>query len=176
MHTGLDRVAAIVGAMRQFAHPRGDAHASVDINAALESTLVVTHAQYKYVADVETDLAALPPVLGDVGELNQVFVNLIVNAAHAIADTERRGTIRIGTRHDGNDVVITIADTGCGIPADRLDRIFDPFFTTKDVGRGTGQGLAITRSIIERHAGSIDVRSEVGSGTTFELRFPAPAG
>ncbi len=173
MDDGLDRVAAIVGAMKQMAHPHGDAHARVDINATLQSTLVVTHAQYKYVADVETDLGSVPPVLGDGGELNQVFVNLIVNAAHAISDSGRHGTIRVTTRRDADEAVIAIADTGCGILDDHLDRIFDPFFTTKDVGRGTGQGLAIARSIItERHRGSIAVQSKPDQGTTFEVRLP----
>ena len=177
MDDGVQRVATIVGAMKDFANPRAAVQRAIDVNAALESTLVVTHSQYKYVADVETDLGPLPSVMADDGELKQVFVNLIVNAAHAIEDAVRdgqvRGTIRILTRVDGDDVVITVADTGCGMPPDVHDRIFDPFFTTKEVGRGTGQGLAIARAIIaERHGGTITLDSEQGSGTTFEIRLP----
>jgi PAS domain S-box-containing protein len=182
MGDGLRRVAAIVGAMKDFAHPRTGTHGPVDVVAALESTLVVAHAQYKYVADVETDLRPVPPVMGDRGELNQVFVNLVVNAAHAIEDAPgksgERGTIRIATRRDGDEVAITVSDSGCGIPDDLRERIFDPFFTTKAIGRGTGQGLAITRSIVaDRHHGSIAVESEPGRGSTFEIRLPigAPA-
>jgi two-component system NtrC family sensor kinase len=177
MGDGVRRVATIVGAMKDFAHPRAAVHRAMAVNAALESTLVVTHSQYTYVADVETDLRPLPSVMADDGELKQVFVNLIVNAAHAIEDEVRdgkaRGTIRILTRADGDEVVITVADTGCGMPTDVHDRIFDPFFTTKEVGRGTGQGLAIARAIIaERHGGTITVDSEPGTGTTFEIRLP----
>jgi PAS domain S-box-containing protein len=183
MDEGVRRIAAIVGAMKDFAHPRSGAHGHVDVNAALESTLVVTHAQYKYVADVETDLGTLPFVMADDGELKQVFVNLIVNAAHAIEDTVGdsgdHGTIRISTRTDGDDAVITVADSGGGIPEQLHDRVFDPFFTTKKVGRGTGQGLAISRSIVtERHGGTILLESAPGRGTTFEIRLPikgAPA-
>jgi PAS domain S-box-containing protein len=177
MRDGIGRVASIVGAMRDFTHPRTGTHTHVDVNAALESTLVVAHAQYRYVADVETDLRPLPVIMGDGGELNQVFVNLVVNAAHAIEDvvgsSGDRGTIRVATHQDGDDVVIAVSDSGCGIPDGNRERIFDPYFTTKDVGRGTGQGLAITRSIVaDRHCGSIVVDSVPGQGSTFEIRLP----
>jgi len=106
-----------------------------------------------------------------------VLLNLVVNAAHAIEDvvgrTPVRGTITIATRHDGADVEIAITDTGCGIPEEIRERVFDPFFTTKAVGRGTGQGLALARTtIVDRHGGTLDFESRVGSGTTFRIRLP----
>jgi signal transduction histidine kinase len=111
-----------------------------------------------------------------VGELNQVFLNLIVNAAHAIHDAGKdvaTGQIHISTALEGDTVVIRVRDNGCGIPAEHLSRVYDPFFTTKEVGRGTGQGLAITRSIIvDKHAGDVSVTSTVGAGTEFTLRLP----
>jgi signal transduction histidine kinase len=116
-------------------------------------------------------------VVCNVGELNQVFLNLLVNAAHAIADTGKHvatGRIVVTTSWSDPDVVVSVADNGCGIPKENLDKVFDPFFTTKEVGRGTGQGLAIARSIIvEKHGGRIDAESVVGEGTTFTLRLPA---
>jgi signal transduction histidine kinase len=177
---GIARVAAIVRAMRDFAHPTAMAQAPADLVAALRNTLVVASHEYRYVADVETDLHPLPRVLCNVGELNQVFLNLIVNAAHAIASVVEpaggRGTISIRARHEGSDVVISIADTGCGIPADVAGRVFDPFFTTKDVGGGTGQGLAIARTmVVERHGGALTFESRPGHGTTFHVRLPVGA-
>lgn len=181
---GIERVAAIVRAMKEFAHPDTQVQSPADINHAIETTLLVARNEYKYTAVVQTDLADLPPVVCNVGELNQVFLNLIVNAAHAIEaagrDSETGGVIRVSTRPAGQWVQIELADNGCGIAQENLERIFDPFFTTKDVGKGTGQGLAIARSIIvERHGGSIDVNSTVGAGTRMTLRLPVsgrPAG
>jgi two-component system NtrC family sensor kinase len=173
---GVERVAAIVRAMREFAHPDSGEHSSTDLNHALETTLTVAHNEYKYSAQIETRLSTLPLVICNVGELNQVFLNLIVNAAHAIAESGKgadRGRITITTAAVSDHVEIAIEDNGCGIPQENLDKIFDPFFTTKPVGRGTGQGLAIARSIItEKHGGRIDVHSVVGSGTRFVLRLP----
>jgi PAS domain S-box-containing protein len=182
---GLKRVGDIVRAMREFAHPHRGGETPVDLNECLRNTLVVASAQYKYVADVETSYGDIPVIMADGGELNQVLVNLVVNAGHAIADvvrdTEGRGVIRVATRRDGGDVVVTVADSGTGISAEHRERIFDPFFTTKSVGQGTGQGLALVRTVIcERHGGTIEVDSEPGNGTTFEIRLPitgaAPAG
>lgn len=181
---GIERVAEIVRAMKEFAHPDAQAQSPADINRAIETTLLVARNEYKYTALVQTDFADLPPVMCNVGELNQVFLNLIVNAAHAIEsagrDSETGGVIRIGTRPAGQWVQIEFLDNGCGIAQENLERIFDPFFTTKEVGKGTGQGLAIARSIIvERHGGSIDVKSTVGDGTRMTLRLPLagrPAG
>jgi PAS domain S-box-containing protein len=173
---GLARVATIVGAMREFGHPPTAGTAPIDINAAIENTLVVVANEYKYVAELTADLGDIPPVQSNRGDLNQVLINLIVNASHAIADivdgTGERGEIQIRTRVDGDHAVITIADTGGGIPAEIADRVFDPFFTTKDVGRGTGQGLSIARTIIDRHEGQLTFETRPGRGTTFTIRLP----
>jgi PAS domain S-box-containing protein len=174
---GLGRVAAIVGAMREFAHPPTSEQLAFDLNDALRNTLIVAANAYKYTADVTTDFGALPAVLCNGGDMNQVFINLIVNAAHAIEDrvgeSGERGAIVIHTRHDGDHVLVSVTDTGGGIPAEVAERIFDPFFTTKDVGRGTGQGLAIARTIVvERHGGTLTFDSEPGRGTTFHVRLP----
>ena len=176
---GLERVAQIVRSMKVFAHSSGDT-TEVDLNRAVESTLVIARNEYKYDADVETDLGELPPAWCHAGEINQVLLNLLLNAAHAIADevkqTGRRGMIRVRTRIEGNDIVISISDTGPGIPDAIRDRIFDPFFTTKPVGKGTGQGLAIARSVIvDKHFGSLTFESSPGNGTTFHVRLPIHA-
>jgi PAS domain S-box-containing protein len=173
---GVERVAAIVRAMKEFAHPDSVEHSSADLNHAIETTLTVAHNEYKYSAQVETRFGELPLVVCNVGELNQVFLNLIVNAAHAITESGKdaaTGRIIITTIASGSDVAISIEDNGCGIPKENIDKVFDPFFTTKPVGRGTGQGLAIARSIIvEKHGGSIEIQSLVGGGTSFLLRLP----
>jgi PAS domain S-box-containing protein len=173
---GVERVAAIVRAMKEFAHPDSAQHNYADLNHALATTLTVARTEYKYHAEVETRFGDLPQVNCNVGELNQVFLNLIVNAAHALAESGKdssTGRIRIVTAAAGDQVTISIADNGCGIPQENLDKVFDPFFTTKPVGRGTGQGLAIARSIVaEKHGGRIDVHSVVGGGTTFTLHLP----
>jgi PAS domain S-box-containing protein len=174
---GLGRVASIVGAMREFAHPPTTEQHQFDLNDALRNTLIVAANAYKYIADVTTDFGALPPVVCNGGDMNQVFINLIVNAAHAIEDhlgeSGERGTIAILTRHEGEHVLVSIHDTGGGIPADVAERIFDPFFTTKDVGRGTGQGLAIARTmVVERHGGTLSFESDPGRGSTFHVRLP----
>jgi signal transduction histidine kinase len=173
---GLGRVATIVGAMREFAHPPTSEKAPVDINQAIRSTLVVAANEYRYVADLTTDLGDIPDVVCNAGDINQVLINLVVNAAHAVADvvgdSTERGTIGVTTRADGEEAVITISDSGGGIPAEVAERIFDPFFTTKEVGRGTGQGLAISRAIVERHNGSIAFESKPGEGTTFAIHLP----
>ena len=173
---GVERVAAIVRAMKEFAHPDSAQHEYADLNRALTTTLTVARTEYKYHAEVETRFGELPQVNCNVGELNQVFLNLIVNAAHALAESGKdasTGRIRIVTAAARDQVTISITDNGCGIPQENLDKVFDPFFTTKPVGRGTGQGLAIARSIIaEKHGGRIDVHSVVGRGTTFTLHLP----
>jgi PAS domain S-box-containing protein len=173
---GVERVAAIVRAMKEFAHPDGAQHNYADLNHALATTLTVARTEYKYHAEVETRFGELPQVNCNVGELNQVFLNLIVNAAHALAESGKdasTGRITIVTAAAGDQVTISIADNGCGIPQENLDKVFDPFFTTKPVGRGTGQGLAIARSIVaEKHGGRIDVHSVVDGGTTFTLHLP----
>ena len=174
---GLERVAVIVRSMKEFSHPDQTAPSSADLNAAIRSTLTIARNEYKYVADVYTNLGDIPLVLCRVGELNQAFLNILVNAAHAIEDvvarTQSRGLITITTRQDGDDVLVSVQDTGNGIPEAIQDKIFDPFFTTKQVGKGTGQGLAIARSVIvDKHGGQLTFESEPGVGTTFLIRLP----
>jgi two-component system, NtrC family, sensor kinase len=179
---GVARVSEIVRAMKEFAHPGGangggEEKSPVDLNRAIETTLVVARNEYKYVADVETDLGEVPQVYGLPGDLNQVFLNIIVNSAHAIQDavgeSGRRGRIRISTRAEEGWVRVAVTDTGCGIPPALSERIFDPFFTTKAVGRGTGQGLTISRRIVvDKHGGDLYVETTSGAGTTFVIRLP----
>jgi PAS domain S-box-containing protein len=170
---GVGRVATIVAAMKDFGRPGQAEQELADLNSALESTLVVAQNEFKYVANLDVALGNLPLVLCNLSELNQVFLNLVVNAAHAIADSGRHGAIGIRSWHEDDAVVIVIADTGVGIEPELRERIFDPFFTTKAVGRGTGQGLAISRSIVvDKHGGSLTVDSDVGRGTTFTIRLP----
>ena len=176
MSEGVARVANIVRAMKEFAHPDSSEQCAADINRAIRSTLIVATHVYKFIAHVHTDFAELPEVVCNVGELNQVFLNLIVNAAHAIEDAGRNietGAIRIRTELSDDCVVIRISDNGCGIPPENLAKLYEPFFTTKEVGRGTGQGLAIARSIVVgKHGGELGVSSTVGSGSEFTLRLP----
>jgi PAS domain S-box-containing protein len=174
---GLHRVATIVRSMKEFAHPDMKEMSSVDLNHAIQSTLVIARNEYKYVADIETDFADLPRVTCHAGDVNQAILNIIVNAAHAIGDvvagTANRGRITVRTQRDEDCVEVRIADTGGGIPEAVRDRIFDPFFTTKEVGKGTGQGLAISRSVIlEKHGGTLTFDTEMGVGTTFVIRLP----
>jgi two-component system, NtrC family, sensor kinase len=173
---GVSRVSSIVTAMKAFSHPSNE-KLPVDINAAIQTTLTVARNEYKYVADVETELGELPSVTCHGGDMNQVFLNLIVNAAHAIesarTDSNSKGHIRVQTRREGEMAVVEVSDTGCGIPEEFRDRVFDPFFTTKEVGRGTGQGLSLAHTIVvDKHGGSLGFESQVGSGTTFLLRIP----
>ncbi len=175
---GLDRVARIVRAMKDFSHP-GEQKAPANLHAAIENTIVVARHEWKYVADVETDF---DPGLGLVpchaADFKQVVLNVLVNAAHAIEsvrgqDPSGKGRIRIATRRADPWAEIRISDDGCGIPEQHQSRVFEPFFTTKEVGKGTGQGLAIAYSVIvKKHGGTMHVESEVGRGTTFVMRIP----
>jgi two-component system NtrC family sensor kinase len=174
---GVRHVAGIVKAMKEFAHPGTEEKTPVDLNHALQTVITVAQNEWKYVAEVATDLdLALTSVPALPGELNQVFLNLLVNAAHAMRDTAgkgEKGTITISTRQLDNLAEVRIADTGCGIPESIRERVFDPFFTTKPVGQGTGQGLSIAHAVIvKRHGGAITFESEVGKGTTFVVRLP----
>jgi len=171
---GVIRIAKIVRAMKELTHPGPREATAVDLPHALQNALEVTAASYRYVADVETEFTAMPPVVCFGSDLNQVFLNLIVNAAHAIEDKHAgRGRLGIRTSMEGDAAVIAISDTGSGIPEAHRDRVFDAFFTTKEVGRGTGQGLAISRSIVvDRHGGTLTFDSTLGAGTTFYVRIP----
>ena len=175
---GVTRVAEIVRAMKEFSHPDQGEMKPTDLNKAITTTLTVARNEYKYVADLVTEFdPALPAVPCIVGEFNQVILNLIVNAAHAISDfiatTGGMGTLTISTKHDGDHVEVRIRDTGTGIPEAARAKIFDPFFTTKAVGKGTGQGLCIAQTVIvKKHGGTLTFETELGKGTTFIIRLP----
>lgn len=166
---GMERVKQIVLDLKEFSHVDQEEWQSADLNRGLQSTLNVVWNELKYKAEVVRDFGELPRLECLPGQLNQVFMNLLINAAQAI---ENRGTITIRTRFDGTHITISISDTGSGIPPEHLTRIFDPFFTTKAVGRGTGLGLSIAYGIVEKHGGRIEVESEPGSGTTFHILLP----
>ncbi len=181
---GVARVQKILRAMKDFSHPGTEEKTEVDLNRLIESTITVSRNEWKYVAEVVPDLDPdLPPVPCLPGEFNQVILNLLVNAAHAIGDVvqaggEERGRITVRTRAGDGWVEIRITDTGTGIPEHVRGHVFEPFFTTKEVGKGTGQGLMLARSIVvERHGGTIDFETRTGQGTTFIVRLPlGPAG
>jgi PAS domain S-box-containing protein len=177
---GVQRVSRIVAAMKDFAKPDMRDAAPLDINGALASTLTIIAHQTGGVADVRTEFGEIPMVLGHGSDLNQAFLQLLLNAADAIADRRQqspeggRGAITVRTRADGNAVVVEIGDTGTGIPEVIRHRIFEPFFTTREVGSGTGQGLPIARAIVvDKHRGTLTFESEMGTGTTFRVRLPA---
>ncbi len=174
---GLGRVATIVRSLKEFAHPDEREMTLVDLNRVIASTLDIARHEYKYVAEVDMELGELPLVTCHAGDVNQAVLNILVNAAHAIADavkgSDETGRITVRSWHEGEQVVISIQDTGGGIPDWARDRVFDPFFTTKEVGRGTGQGLAITRAIVvDKHRGTITFDTRRGVGTTFFIRLP----
>jgi PAS domain S-box-containing protein len=179
---GIERVAKIVRAMKTFSHPGGQEKSLVNLTEAIETTITVARNEWKYVAEMVTEFEPeLPQVSCLPGELNQVFLNLIINAAHAIGDAlgddaTDKGTITVGTRRNGEWAEIFVRDTGTGIPEHVRTRIFDPFFTTKEVGKGTGQGLAIARSVVvDKHGGTLECETEQGKGTTFFVRLPIDA-
>jgi len=174
---GLSRIAEIVRSLKDFSHADQTHMAAMDLNRAINSTLIVTRSEYAAVADIETDLAPMPEVMCHGGQVNQVLLNLVVNAADAITDvvgrTGCRGVIAVRSRLDGDHAVIEIQDTGGGIPESIRGNIFDPFFSTKEVGKGTGQGLAVARNVIVKgHRGALDFTTESGVGTTFVIRLP----
>ena len=180
---GVERITKIVQAMKIFSHPGMAVKEPTDINKEIEKTITITRNEWKYVAEMQTDLDATMPLVPCFrAELNQVILNMIVNAAHAIAEANadnpaRRGTIRIRTCHKDNWAEIYISDTGAGIPESIRHKIFDLFFTTKGPGKGSGQGLSISHSVIvEKHKGTLDLESQVGQGTTFIIGLPMEAG
>jgi two-component system NtrC family sensor kinase len=166
---GTERIKEIVLSLKNFAHPGEEKYTYADINKNIESTLNVVWNEIKYKATVTRDYAELPEVECYPQQLNQVFMNMLVNAAQAI---KTKGDITIRTRSLEDAVEISISDTGIGIPEENLARIFDPFFTTKEVGKGTGLGLNVGYNIVKKHKGTIDVKSKVGEGTTFTIRLP----
>ncbi|MFO7578490.1 MAG: ATP-binding protein [Pelovirga sp.] len=170
---GSERVSKIVNNLRTFSRVDDTEYVAADITECLESTINITANELRYKAIVRREYGDLPKVFCYPQQLNQVFMNLLINAAQAIV---QRGEVLVRTWVDGDDVLISIADTGCGIEKEHLNNIFEPFFTTKEVGKGTGLGLSITYDIINRHHGEISVVSERGHGTTFTIRLPINAG
>jgi signal transduction histidine kinase len=175
-HEGLGRITEIVRSMKDFAHRDGREKQPVDLNRAILGTLTIARGEYKHVAELVTELGELPPVVCHRGEISQVVLNLVVNASHAVADAVGknggRGRITVRSRLEDDEITIEVADTGMGIPETVRARIFEPFFTTKEVGRGTGQGLAIARSVVCQHGGDLSFDTETGVGTTFRIRLP----
>ncbi|MEJ2640989.1 MAG: response regulator [Desulfosarcinaceae bacterium] len=166
---GTERIKKIVEDLKHFAHPGEEKMKATDINAGLESTLNVVNNELKYKATIVKEFGDLPLVHAYPQQLNQVFMNILVNGAQAI---EKSGEIKIVTAVEADKVVIRISDTGCGIAEENLTKIFDPFFTTKDVGKGTGLGMNIAYNIINKHHGRIRAESKVGEGTTFIIELP----
>jgi two-component system NtrC family sensor kinase len=171
---GIKRVRKIVQDLKDFSHV--DARQEwewVDLHKGIDSTLNIVNNEIKYKADVVKQYGTLPEVECLPSELNQVFMNLLVNAAHALSDVgKERGTITIRSGADASQVWIEVEDDGCGIARENLSRVFDPFFTTKPVGKGTGLGLSLSYGIVKKHGGRLDVDSEVGRGTRFRVWLP----
>lgn len=180
---GIGRITQIVRAMKNFSHPGGEKLIPSDLNQAIENTLIVCRNTWKYVAELKThldpELPLIPCLLGD---FNQVIVNLVVNASHAISDVVAtrpgtKGVITVSSHLADSWAEVRVTDTGSGIPESALAHIFTPFFTTKPMGKGTGQGLALSRAVIvERHRGTIHFETQTGLGTTFVIRLPLVAG
>ena len=166
---GTERVKRIVQDLKNFSHKDENEYKPADINDGIESTINVVWNELKYKADVKKEYGKIPLTKCNIGQLNQVFMNLLVNAVHAI---EEHGEISVRTEHRDGDIVVSVSDTGRGIPEDKLNRIFEPFFTTKEVGEGTGLGLSIAYDIVKKHNGEILVTSEIGKGSTFTIKIP----
>jgi signal transduction histidine kinase len=166
---GISRVSKIVQDLKDFSHVDETEWQWADLRKGLDSTLNIVWNELKYKAEVVKDYAAIPDVECIASQLNQVFMNLLVNAAHAI---EEHGTITLRTGSHGNEVFVEITDTGTGMPPEIQRRIFEPFYTTKPIGKGTGLGLSLVYGIVQKHHGRIEVQSEVGRGTTFRLWLP----
>jgi two-component system, NtrC family, sensor kinase len=168
---GIERVRKIVQDLKDFS--RVDARQEwewANLHKGIDSTLNIVNNEIKYKAEVRKEYGSLPEVECLPSELNRVFMNLLVNAAHAIGS--ERGTITIRTRVEGDEVLVEVEDDGCGIPQENLSRIFDPFFTTKPIGQGTGLGLSLAYGIVNKHDGRIEVESIVGVGTKFKVHIP----
>jgi signal transduction histidine kinase len=169
---GLNRVAKIVRDLKDFSRAGDASFQWADLHQGLESTLNIVWNELKYKCTIKKDYGVLPQVWCVPSQINQIFMNLLVNAAHAIPE---KGEITIRTRQQGEEVFVAISDTGTGIAPEHLNRIFEPFFTTKPVGKGTGLGLSLAYSIAQKHQGRIEVHSEPGTGTTFTLWLPIEA-
>ncbi len=173
---GLDRVTSIIQNLRDFSRiDQAENFTEYDLNSGIKATLIVARNELKYDADIKTDFCDSLPIHCNSGQVNQVFLNILVNAAHAIKSQkkEEKGVIEIKTYSEGEWAICAISDNGPGIPAENLNKIFDPFFTTKPVGKGTGLGLSVSHDIIvNKHKGLIEVQSEVGKGTTFFIKLP----
>ena len=166
---GAERTKKIVLGLRNFSRLDEAEKKTVDIHEGIESTLQLLHNEIKNRITVHKNFCELPPLTCYPSELNQVFMNLLSNASQAISN---KGDITITTKQDGDNIIIDIQDTGCGIDEKYMDNIFDPFFTTKEVGKGTGLGLSISYNIVKKHKGDITVKSEKGKGTTFTITLP----
>ena len=181
--SGLQRVTLIIRSLKEFSHPNKSSKQPADLNKAIGTTITISRHEWKYVADLVTELDPdLPMIPLQIDEMNQVVLNLIVNASHAIGDalkqrgSTEKGVITIRTKQVENNILIEVQDNGTGIPESAQSHIFEPFFTTKGVGKGTGQGLAIIRTIVvKNHNGTIGFITEPGKGTTFQIRLPIPA-
>jgi two-component system NtrC family sensor kinase len=170
---GIDRVKRIVQDLRTFSRTDSSAVGSVDLNSCMDSTINIVMNEIKYAAELKRDYGDLPKVQCNAQQINQVFMNLLINAAHAIlAKGEEVGEIIIRTWCEGDNAFVSVSDNGCGIAPENCSKIFDAFFTTKEVGKGTGLGLSISSGIILKHGGEITVKSEVGVGTTFTVMLP----
>jgi signal transduction histidine kinase len=175
---GVARVTKLVLGLKGFAHSGSrESKSESDINEIISNSLIVCQNAYKYVAELTTEFGDVPTIKVFPGDIGQVIVNLVINAAHAITEQKEKtgamGSITIRTSYEGSMVIIAISDTGGGIPENIKQRIFDPFFTTKKVGQGSGQGLAICRTLIlDKHQGEISFESTTGKGTTFYIRLP----
>jgi signal transduction histidine kinase len=166
---GVERINKIVTALQHFSYASHGEKQLVRVNDALEGIMNMVSNDLANKAELIKEYGNIPPVQANEEQLRQVFINLLVNAAHAIKD---RGIIRLKTYVQGDHAVVEVADTGCGIPAEMLTKIFDPFFTTKEPGKGTGLGLSISYDIIQKHKGRIEVESEPGKGATFRVFLP----
>jgi PAS domain S-box-containing protein len=177
---GVRRVGELVKAMKESAHLDRADKAPADVNRAIERSVVLARSELKYIAKVELDLHPVPELLCHVGSLSQVFINLLVNAAHAIEERGTRPTppgwqrlIKVQSAHIEDEIVLRFSDTGCGIPDSLRERIYEPFFTTKPLGKGSGQGMPLVRNVIlGTHKGRIELETAVDVGTTFILRLP----
>jgi signal transduction histidine kinase len=169
---GLNRVSEIVSGLKLFSRVDSDDRQLFDINACLKTTLNMVKNELKYDCDIETDFGKLPKTLINVGQLNQVFTNLLINAGHAIKASQNFGKLRLATKSDASHIYIEIEDNGTGMSEETLHKIFNPFFTTKPEGSGTGLGLSISFGIIEDHGGSLSAKSKLGEGSTFQITLP----